>query len=113
MSGTAYLVEFKGQASSAILNKALSILREISEEMELSRKARLADLGWTRAEKLKNTPILDVNKPIFEVTAPPRLTSDLNISRETLRVSPIDDRSLHVIITDASLPPRKLSLIHI
>lgn len=107
MSGTAYLVEFAGQASSAIVNKALSILREISKEMELSRKARLANLGWTKAEKMVNSPILDVNKPIFEVTVSPRLTSDVNVSREILRVSPIDDKSLHVVITDASLPPKK------
>jgi len=107
MSGTAYLVEFTGQASSAIVEKARSILREISEEMELSRKTRLANLGWTKAEKLINTPILDVNKPIFEVIVPPRMTNDVNISREILRVSPINDRSLHVVITDASLPPKK------
>jgi hypothetical protein len=107
MSGSMFLVEFQTPPRTAPPMKVLSTLREIAKEMDGVRKAGLAALEWVSVEDITDRVVLNVDEPVYEVTVSSSLTNDVKVSREVLRVYPVDERRFQVIMTDASLPLRK------
>jgi hypothetical protein len=110
MSGSIFLIEFAfgaGLACAVSMKQMLSALGEVAREMEVARRASLAALEWARSEGNINIPMIDVDLPIFEAKLPPEFTKDSGISNEIIRAVPINDREVQIIITDASLQPKK------
>jgi hypothetical protein len=97
------------------IQQMLSALNEIARELDRSAKVSLSKINWvsrTNAEQFQK-PEFDADKPIFETVAPPEFTKDVHVSNEILRIVPLNDKTVQVTITDASIPPSKCEEIAI
>jgi hypothetical protein len=97
------------------VDQIFSALNEIARQMDHARKKSLSKIKWAPKTNVNfaQTPQFDVDKPIFEVSVPPEFTDDVNVSNEALRVIAINDNTVQVVITDASIPPGKCEKIAI
>jgi hypothetical protein len=93
----------------------LSALCEIARELDRAAKVSLSQLDWVQKADTEpvQTPEFDVDKPIFNVVVPPESTKDIHVSNEVLRIVPLDDKTIQVTVTDASIPPSKCGEIAI
>ncbi len=107
MSRGTYQIEYKD--TKIQVDQILSTLNEIAKQMDRTRKESLSKTEWV----LKNSadfaqiPRFDVDEPIFEVSVPAESTDNFNVSNEILRVIHINDNTVQVAITDASVSPDK------
>lgn len=97
------------------IDQILSALNEIARELDRAAKVSLSKLDWVPRASTEpvQKPEFDVDKPIFEAMVPPEFTKDVHVSNEILRIAPLDDKTIQVTITDASIPPSKCGEIAI
>ena len=113
MSKGTYQIEYND--TKIQVDQILSALNAIARQMDHARKKSLSKMKWLPKTDVNfaQTPQFDVDKPIFEVSVPPEFTDDVNVSNEVLRVIAINDNTVQVVITDASIPPDKCEKIAI
>jgi len=97
------------------IDQILSALNEIARELDRAAKVSLSKLDWVPRASTEpvQKPEFDVDKPIFDAMVPPEFTKDVHVSNEILRIAPLDDKTIQVTITDASIPPSKCGEIAI
>ncbi|MEM1589800.1 MAG: AN1-type zinc finger protein [Candidatus Bathyarchaeia archaeon] len=110
MSKETYQIQFNDKKIK--INQILTALMEIAKEMDINSKKVMSELEWA-SENQVSPPNFDVETPIFEATIPDELTKDIGVSKETVRIIPINDKTIQIVITDASLPPTKCQEIAI
>ena len=113
MSKDTYQIQFND--TKIRIEQMLSALNEIARQLDRAAKVSLSKLDWVPRANTQpvQKPEFDVDKPIFEATVPPELTKDVHVSNEILRIAPLDDKTIQVTITDASIPPSKCEEIAI
>lgn len=110
MSRGTYEIKFNDEKIK--IQKILAALMEMSKEMDKNSKKLIKELNWTPKDQI-NPPKFDVEIPIFEAIIPDELTKDVGVTKEVMRISPVDDKTIQIVITDASLPPEKCQEIAI
>lgn len=110
MSKETYQIQFNDRKIK--INQILNALMEIAEEMDETSKKLMRELEWASVNRV-SPPNFDVEASIFEATIPDELTKDAGISKETIRILPINDKTIQIAITDASLPSTKCQEIAI
>ena len=102
MSRDTYQIEFIDRRIR--VDQILVALNEMAREMDLDHKKLLSELSWVSKNAI-NPPNFEEGAIIFEAKIPDELTRDLGVSNEVIRVHPVSDGVVQVVITDASLPP--------
>lgn len=110
MSKETYQIQFNDKKIK--INQILTALMEIAKEMDANSKKIMSELKWASENQI-NPPNFNIETPIFEATIPDEPTRDAGVSKETIRVIPINDKTIQIAITDASLPPTKCQEIAI
>lgn len=113
MSKGTYQIEYDNTKIKA--DQIMSALNEIAKQIDAPKKSHLSQLNWLPKVDIEPTrrPRFDVDKPVFEAPVPPEFTKDVHVFNEVLRVVPINDKTIHVVVTDASIPPSKCEEIAI
>jgi len=91
------------------IDQILSALNEVARQLDRAAKVSLSKLNWVPKASTEpfQKPEFDVDKLIFEAIVPPEFTKDTHVSNEILRIVPLDDKTIQITITDASIPPSK------
>ena len=110
MSKETYQIKFNDKKIR--IKQMLAALTEIAREMDVNQRKLMSELKWT-CENGENPPDFNSGKPIFEAIVPSELTDGEGVSNEIIRILPIDDKTIQIAITDASLPPTKCEEIAI
>jgi len=85
---------------------------EIAKEMDDTSKKLISELKWS-SENQTTAPDFNINMPIFKTKISEELTKDAGVTNETIRILPINNKTIQVAITDASLPSEKCEQIAI
>ena len=110
MSKETYQIKFNDKKIR--IKQMLAALTEIAREMDVNQRKLMSELKWT-CENGENPPDFNSGKPVFEAIVPSELTDGEGVSNEIIRILPIDDKTIQIAITDASLPPTKCEEIAI
>ncbi|MGQ9514581.1 MAG: AN1-type zinc finger domain-containing protein [Thermoproteota archaeon] len=107
MSRTMFQIEYGD--SGIRLEEIFSVMTEIAREMDLASRTTISMLNWIRSTSPKciEDVCSNIDKPIFEVKVPLEFKKGASVSEEILRVIPLNDNAIQVMITDASLSPKK------
>jgi len=113
LSKDTYQVEYRD--TKIQVDQIMSALNEIARQIDRTTKKSLSKMKWVPKTDVDfaKMPRFDVDQPIFEVSVPAESTDDVNVFNEVLRVVPINDNTVQVVITDASIPPGKCEKIAI
>jgi len=113
LSKGTYQIEYDNTKIKA--EQIMSALNDMAKQIDAPQKSHLSQLNWV--PKVDNEPTrqprFDVDRPVFEAPVPPEFTKDVHVFNEVLRVVPINDKTIHVVVTDASIPPSKCEEIAI